>query len=75
MEFSILDQVTAYTFSNKAMECLWEDWKGRDGKAHTFKTYNECRFSYPKRTFGFVDGTWYCTMTQDACETLGHNLD
>ena len=73
--FSILDDVTAYKFSNKAMWCLWNDWEGRDGMAHMFETYNECRFSYEKRALGFVDGRWYCTMTQDACEALGHNLD
>ena len=73
--FSILDNVTAYKFSNKAMFCLWNDWQGRDGMAHMYKAYDECRFSYEKRALGFVDGKWYCTMTQDACVALGHNLD
>ena len=73
--FGILDQVTEYKFSNKAMFCLWNDWQGRDGMAHMYKAYNECRFSYEKRALGFVDGKWYCTMTQDACKALGHTLD
>ena len=73
--FSILDDVTEYKFSNKAMFCLWNDWQGRDGMAHMYKAYNECRFHYEKRALGFVDGNWYCTMTQDACVALGHNLD
>ena len=73
--FSILDDVTEYKFSNKAMFCLWNDWQGRDGMAHMYKAYNECRFHYEKRVLGMVDGNWYCTMTQDACVALGHNLD
>ena len=73
--FSILDDVTEYKFSNKAMFCLWNDWQGRDGMAHMYKAYDECRFHYEKRVLGMVDGNWYCTMTQDACKALGHTLD
>ncbi|XP_074658002.1 uncharacterized protein LOC141910981 [Tubulanus polymorphus] len=72
---SLLDSISKYYFANEAMVCYWNKWQDRDARAHIEKAYNNCRFSHAKRTWGWVNGRWYCVMKQLACKTLGHRLD
>jgi len=62
-------------FENEGLICHWNDWQARDQRARLEKTFDNCRFSRAKRTFGVVNGRWYCTMTKAGCSAKGHNLD
>ncbi|XP_074658455.1 uncharacterized protein LOC141911352 [Tubulanus polymorphus] len=71
----LLGNISNHYYNNEAMVCYWNDWKARDARAHIERTFRKCRFSRAKRTWGIVNGRWYCTMKQAACKALGHRLD
>lgn len=70
-----LDQISEYHYENEAVIAWWNDWKARDQRAHIEKTFNNGRFSRERRTFGIVNGRWYCCLTQNACRAKGQPLD
>merc|ERR1719369_1341000 len=65
----------AHHYEDENIICMWNDWESRDQQARIQRTYNRCRFSRAKRTWGFVNGRWYCLYTQAACQGLGNALD
>merc|ERR1712212_41725 len=67
----VLDNISKSYYENPAYVCYWNDWRSRDSRARIFKTYRNGRFSRQKRTWGFVNGRWYCTYKQDALKVLG----
>ncbi|XP_074658517.1 uncharacterized protein LOC141911408 [Tubulanus polymorphus] len=71
---NLLDSISQHYYNNKAMICYWNDWRARDARARIERTFRNCRFSRAKRTWGWVNGRWYCLMKQVACKTLGHAL-
>jgi len=70
-----LGELTDNYYENEAMICNWNDWRTRDARARKTRTYKTCRFSQQKRVLWWVTGTWYCTLTPEACQVRGHRLD
>merc|ERR1711997_477594 len=52
---------------NAAGCCIWNDWQSRDQQAWIQRTYNRCRYSKVKRTFGIPNGRYYCYYSAAAC--------
>lgn len=70
-----LPEVVGHFYNDETMVCNWNDWRTRDARARKTRTYKTCRFSQQKRVLWWVTGTWYCTMTPEACQVKGHRLD
>merc|ERR1712062_165741 len=60
---------------NAAGCCLWNDWQSRDQQSRIQRTYNRCRYSKQKRTFGIPNGRYYCYYSAEACAGFGNSLD
>merc|ERR550539_414928 len=71
----LLDNLGDTQSCNAAGCCIWNDWMSRDQQARIQKVFDNCRFSKEKRTFGFVNGRYYCYYTPTACTQFGNSLD
>jgi hypothetical protein len=68
---SVLENISEYFYENETMCAFWNDWEGRDARARQERSYNNGRFSYEKKTWGFANGRWYCCLKFNTAKERG----
>ena len=71
----LLDSLNDYKFENDEFFAIWNDWRGRDSRAHIERTFDNGRWRHEKRTLGIVTGIWYCCLKTEAARAKGLQLD
>ena len=71
----MLDGVKGSVVDTEHMFAIWNDWKGRDGRARIERTYGHGRWDIQRRLLGIPNGRWYCCLKQGKAKRKGIPLD
>ena len=71
----MLDGVKGSVVDNEHMFAIWNDWKGRDGRARIERAYGHGRWDIQRRLLGIPNGRWYCCLKQAEAKRKGIPLD